>query len=207
MEKIWFKDPGNFINNNNYDRFFPSGSMTYAQKLNSILRLALYFSILVLLIKKESTVVFIPIFTAIFTFFLYGNEIKKQKTEEDFLERMNLYKDVHSNELCHKPEPNNPFMNILMSDYSKNPKRAKACNLDNKHINKLTTKYFNNNLYRDVGDVFHKNASDRNYYTTAITTIPNDQDSFLKFAFDIKKTCKEGNGKTCYGNTFRNTIR
>lgn len=207
MEKIWFNDPGNFINERNYDKFFPSASMTYAEKLNSILRLSLYFSIIVIVMKKEPSVLFFPMFVAIFTYFLYRSDLKNRKNEEDFLDKMNLFKDQHTNELCYKPEANNPFMNVLMSDYSKNPKRAKACNLSNNKIKKMASKFFNNNLYRDVGDIFQKNASDRNYYTTAVTTIPNDQDGFLKFAYDIKKTCKEGSGNACYTNTYRNTVR
>lgn len=206
MEKIWYKAPSNFITERTYDKFFPSASMNYAEKLNSLLRLSIYFSIILLLIKKEPAALFVPIFVAILTYFLYNNESRKVKDEESFLENMNLMKDVHTNELCYKPEPNNPFMNVLMSDYSQNPKRAKACNLSNNKVKKMASKYFNNNLYRDVGDIFQKNASDRNYYTTAVTTIPNDQDGFLKFAYDIKQTCKEGNGNVCHTNTYR-TIR
>jgi hypothetical protein len=142
---------------------------------------------------------------AIFTYFLFKSEETSKRANEDFLNKMNLYKDPHTHEICYKPKENNPFMNILMDDYKHNPKRAKACNVSNGNIKKMTTKYFNNNLYRDVGDIFHRNASDRNYYTTPVTTIPNDQDAFLNYAYKIDKTCKEGNGRVCYANTFRTT--
>lgn len=204
MEKIWFKDIRNFINEDNFDKFFPAPSYTYAEKLNSLMRMSIYFSIIVLVIRKDSNVLFVPIFAAIVTYFLYRNELTKKKNGEEFLDKLNLYKDPYTNELCYKPEENNPFMNILISDYKHNPKRAKACNITNGNIKKLATKHFNKNLYRDVGDIFQKNASDRNYYTTPITTIPNDQDAFLKFTYNIDKTCKEGNGRVCYANTYRN---
>jgi hypothetical protein len=205
MEKIWFKDLGNFISENNYDNFFPAVSYTYVEKLNSLMRLSIYFSIIAFVIKKDTNILFVPILMAIFTYFLFKSEETSKRANEDFLNKMNLYKDPHTHEICYKPKENNPFMNILMDDYKHNPKRAKACNVSNGNIKKMTTKYFNNNLYRDVGDIFHRNASDRNYYTTPVTTIPNDQDAFLNYAYKIDKTCKEGNGRVCYANTFRTT--
>lgn len=207
MEKIWFKDIKNFINAKNYDVFFPSSSMTYTKKLNSILRLSIYFSIIVLIIKKDSNILFIPALTAVFTFFLYNNDDSKTKNEEEFLAKMNLYKDTRTKEICYKPEPNNPFMNILMSDYTENPKRPKACNITNGHISKMAKTFFEKNLYRDVGDIFQKNASDRNYITQPVSEIPNNQEAFLKFSYDIGPTCKEGSGDTCYKNSYRNILR
>lgn len=204
METIWFKDVKNLINEHTYDKFFPSASMTYTEKLNSIMRLSLYFAVILLVINKDANVLFVPLLAAIFTYMLYNGNVKKLKDEEDFLTEMNMQKDVHTSELCHKPSENNPFMNILMSDYSQNPRRAKACNISQSPVKKMTQKYFNNNLYRDVGDVFQKNASDRNYYTMPSTEIPNAQDQFLKFAYNIDQTCKEGNGRVCYANSYRN---
>jgi hypothetical protein len=207
MEKVWFKDPRNFINAKNYDKFFPSPIMTYTEKLNSILRLSIYFSLIVLILKRDAYILFIPIITGIFTFFLYSNVDTKKKNEETYLDKNNLYKDPFTNEICHRPSPENPFMNILMSDYNSNPKRAKACNVSNGKIKKEAQQYFNKNLYRDVGDIFHKNASDRNWYTTSSTTIPNDDSAFKNYLYNIRPTCKEGAGNACYGMTYRPNIK
>ena len=32
------------------------------------------------------------------------------------------------------------------------------------------------------------------------TTIPNDQESFAKWCYEVPKTCKEGNGNQCVAN-------
>ncbi len=207
MEKAWFKDPRNFISEKNYDKFFPSPAMTYTEKLNSIMRLAIYFSIIILILKKDTNILFIPILTGIFTFFMYNNTDIKKKQEETFLNKMNLHKDPYTQELCHRPTPENPFMNILMSDYKLNPKRNKACDVTKGNIKMEAQKYFNRNLYRDVGDIFQKNASDRNWYTTASTTIPNDDDSFKNFVYKLGPTCKQGNGNACYNMTYRNNMK
>lgn len=206
-EKIWFKDFRNFINENNFDRFFPASSMTYEEKLNSIMRLSLYFTGVLLVLKKDANVFFIPVLVGIFIYFLYQGELRKRKNEEYFLSQMNLYKDPKTSDLCYKPTPENPFMNILMSDYTQQPNRAKACNISKNPIKRKAQDYFNRNLYRDVSDIYQKNASDRSFYTTPITTIPNAQDEFLKFAYKIDKTCKEGSGISCEKGNFRTILQ
>lgn len=203
MEQIWYKDIKNFINEHTWDRFFPTETMTYTAKLNSILRLSIYFSIVILIIKKDTNVFFIPIIVGLITLFLHHGSARQLRMEEDFLHSQNLHKDKYTKELCHKPTANNPFMNVLMSDYSKNPTRKKACNISHGPIRREAHKHFNKNLYRDVSDIFHKNASDRNYITQPVTTIPNDQDAYLKFMYDIKPTCKEGSGSMCVSNLYR----
>jgi len=95
----------------------------------------------------------------------------------------------------------------LMSDYTQNPKRAKACDLSQGPVKSKAQGYFNKNLYRDVGDVFQKNASDRNFITMPVTTIPNDDGAFKNFLYDIKQTCKEGNGTVCYSNRYRHGLK
>ena len=207
MEKIWYKDLNNFINEKNVDKFFPSQSMSFEEKLNSIMRLSVYFSLVLLVIKKDVNVFFIPIFVGIFTWFIYHGEQRKLKNEEYFLSKMNLYKDPRSSKLCYKPTPENPFMNVLMSDYTQQPNRPQACSVTKTPIKRLAQKYFDRNLYRDVSDIYQKNASDRNFYTTPSTTIPNAQDDFLKFAYPLRKTCKEGNGDACLKNTFSNILK
>ena len=47
------------------------------------------------------------------------------------------------------------------------------------------------NLYQDTGDVFNKESSQRQYYTTPNTTAPNAQTAFAKWAYQAPPTCKE----------------
>ena len=61
---------------------------------------------------------------------------------------------------------------------------------------------FNKNLYRDLTDVYGKNNSQRQFYTTPITTVPNDQNSFANWLYRSEKTCKEGDGNRCSANNY-----
>jgi patatin-like phospholipase/acyl hydrolase len=47
------------------------------------------------------------------------------------------------------------------------------------------------NLYRDVGDLYGKSNSQREFYTAPSTTIPNNQTSFAKWCYSVGPTCKE----------------
>lgn len=202
-DEIWFKDIKGFISPHNYNRFFPSKEMTFAEQLNSLLRFAVYFSVLVFVLKKDTNIFFIVVFMAGFTYLLFTVDSENKKRERFYLRQQNLLADKNTGKVCVEPTKNNPFMNVLMSEYAENPKRKEACDVTKGKPKKMAKKFFENNLYRDVSDIFDKNASDRNYYTTAITTIPNDQGGFAKFCYGQNKTCKEGNGLKCYSNMYR----
>lgn len=202
-EKIWFQDIQNFITLKNYHTFFPSSDMTFIAQLNALQRLALYFCVVLYIIRQDANVFFVLAFMSIFTFLLYSIDTKNKINEKLLMDKLHIQKDNHTGELCYKPHKNNPFMNILMSDYSEMPERPQACNITDPAVKKEVKKMFDTNLYRDTSDVFHKNASDRQWVTNAITTIPNDQGNFAKWLYQTGPSCKDGNGEACYTNTYR----
>ena len=113
---------------------------------------------------------------------------------------MTLSKDRDGN-VCTRPSKNNPFMNVTMNELATNPSRPKACPINSK-VKHTMKNYFDHNLYRDVDDIFHKKASDRQYYTMPSTEVPNDATAYANWLYGTKKTCKEGNGTQCYTNIY-----
>ncbi len=203
MERIWFKDLTSLFTKDNYDKFFPSKDMTFAEQLNTLMRLSIYFSIVIFVLKTDANIFMIPLFVGVFTFIIYTVDTKNKINEKLFLEDQSIKKDAKTKELCQKPSENNPFMNVLVSDYVNNPKRKKACDIRKSNVSKQVNEYFDKNLYRSVSDIFNKEASDRQWITNPVTTIPNDQVEFARWCYESKPTCKEGNGNMCYVNTFR----
>ena len=61
----------------------------------------------------------------------------------------------------------------------------------NENIQKDIEDKFGYNLYRDVGDLYGKSNSQREYYTMPSTTVPNNQTSFAKWCYSVGPTCKE----------------
>jgi hypothetical protein len=194
---IWFKDPKNFITPDNYDQFFPEKSMNFNEQLNSLLRLSIYFSLIVFVLKYDIRIFLVPLVTALFTWFLYNIDQQNKDSKEKFLESKNLAENKKDNTLCIKPTKDNPFMNITMNEYADNPQRKPACDITKNSIKTKAKEYFDHNMYRDVGDVYESQTTDRQWVTNPITTIPNDQVEFAKWLYNTGPTCKENNGNQC----------
>jgi hypothetical protein len=88
------------------------------------------------------------------------------------------------------PTVENPFMNINLITDNKE-KTAPPPSWNNNEIQKDIEDKFGYNLYRDVGDLYGKSNSQREYYTMPSTTIPNNQTSFAKWCYSTGPTCKE----------------
>lgn len=202
-EQIWYKKVNDLFTEKNYTRFFPTKEMTFAEQLNSLVRMSIYFSFIVYILQKDTTIFMVPVFVCVFTYFLYNTDTQNKVNERSYFKNNNWYKDPHTDEICQLPSKNNPFMNVLISDYATNPQKKKACDVTRGPIKRQAQKHFDTNLYRSVSDIFNKEASDRQWVTNPITTIPNDQEAFAKWCWGGEKTCKEGNGYKCYSNVYR----
>lgn len=199
-ELIWFQDPLHFVTAKNYNVFFPTSDMMFVEQLNALMRMSLYFCVVVFVIKHDANIFFVLAISALFTFLMYSVDDKKEKEKQSFMQKNNLDQDKLTNEYCLKPTKNNPFMNVLMSDYTDQPERPKACDVTEDKTNEEINNAFETGLYRDVSDIFSKIASDRQYVTNPSTTIPNDREKLTNWLYNNKpeKTCKEGNGDACF---------
>jgi hypothetical protein len=93
-------------------------------------------------------------------------------------------------------QENNPFSNVLMTDYKYNPHKEEAPqeytpqiekNINDAAKQSILEQNINNT---DMVDMFGNDKNNfefeqnmRQFYTTASTTIPNKQDSFLEFCY------------------------
>lgn len=105
---------------------------------------------------------------------------------------------------CRKPTYDNPFMNPSILDFNvPDDTRTiydEACydtiNSDCS-IKKEIDEKFNQDLFRDVGDLYNARGGERQFYTTPSTSIPNDQAGFGQWLFGDVGTCKS-NLSECY---------
>lgn len=204
MEQIWYKDIGDFFSMNKLPKFFPLKGMTYVETLNSIMKFSVYFSILLFFVNRSLLVFYFVLFCAVLTFFMYEMYRSNKNAKKELFDKMNLRYDQRSRKLCVKPTHHNPFMNVLMHEYSEFPERPDACNLSNSNVKKEAEAFFENNLYKDVDDIWSKKTSSRSWHTVPGNTIPNDRKSFTDFLYNIGPTCKEGNGSQCFTNLHKN---
>lgn len=212
-DPIWIKDLNILFQEKRLIDFVPSKDQTTEERINSIVRFSLYISIILALYYSNAKYLAISGFVLAFTYIIYReNSVEAKELEEKFnndtLLKLNNFGNGRIEKLenevrpddsvkCTMPTIDNPFMNVTMKDYmnlddnGKIIDRLPACNPDDPVIKKQIDESFNNNLYKDVSDVFGKMSSQRNYFTMPWTTIPNKQDEFARWLYLNPKTCKE----------------
>lgn len=105
---------------------------------------------------------------------------------------------INSDLKCTEPTLDNPFMNMTMKDYlnydesGRIRERPNACDTADPQIKKAIDNKFNNNLFKDVNDVFGKFNSERQFHTMPWTDIiPDINGDFKNWLYKTPKTCKE----------------
>jgi hypothetical protein len=196
---IWYHDfLGFLLDKDNLTVFIPDQSMSLTEQLNAALRFAIYSSIIIFVIKRDYRILFFPLVVATLTAGIYFNNTNSETQRRELFSKLNITEDRKQRK-CMRPTSNNPFMNVLYTDYQDFPNRPPACNVGRAPVKHQIKHFFDENLYRDVDDVFHKKASDRQFYTAPITTIPNDQTSFAEWCYKAPKTCKEMSSRCIIG--------
>lgn len=209
-DRFWMNDPQILYSADRLIEFIPTNDMNTNEKLNALTRFSIYLSIILFIIYRNYNIFFIAIVTSCIIYIIYYNENKKQITNQEQFEdqiKKNLQikknTQIKVNELgdvCQLPSPNNPFMNVLLTDYTDNPNRPPACAYNDVQAKESSNKYFNYNLYKDVEDVWDKRNSQREFVTMPVTTIPNDRDSFMKWCWKTTYVCKDGDLNYCLQN-------
>jgi len=124
--------------------------------------------------------------------------LEQWKKEQDKLNNKISYdkNQLYINNTCRKPTVDNPFTNIVFSDYLDSSNIAEPCNIDNKNVQTDMQNLYNSSIYRNIEDVFERENSQRMFYTVPIRTVPNDQTEFANWLYKSSPTCKE-NSQNC----------
>ena len=218
VDKFWSNDVTVLFDKNKLSEFFPTNTMSIEEVLNALVRASIYLSVCLFVYKRNMNVFFISIGTLVLTYLIHEYKPNKKTSttnsknnkkdsnsasNENNTEGFNNYEhdEFLQNKVCVTPTVNNPFMNVAISDYKSMPNRE-VCDdmLDDPYIKHDINAKFNNGLYQDVGDVWGKNNSQRQFYTMPNTSIPNKQKDFAQWLYNRGPTCKEGNGYQCFAN-------
>lgn len=192
-DTFWSQDIRVLFDQRRLVEFIPSSDMTNAEKLNALTRFFIYSGIILILYIREWWTLYIPLIGAGFTLFLYKTSKGVRKDDDPYVNEETHALHVDTTDTrpphCTPPTRNNPFMNVLMSEWTDNPNRPPACEYNG--VKDDIEENFSFNLYRDIDDLFDKNNSQRQFYTCPITTIPNDQTSYARWLYEVPSTCKE----------------
>ena len=186
---IWFKNPVDFfLSESNWLRIIPIKGDPIEQQLNSLVVFACYFTIGILILKRDIRYIYVMIFVCVMTWIFYEYHQKENFKLEEIDRQQNIKRNPISGKTCIKPTTDNPYMNVMMNDYDKNPNRPPACNINNPVIEKEIADMIPN---RENDDIYNKKASDRQFFANPSTTLPNRQDEFMEFAYKIPPTLKQ----------------
>lgn len=124
-------------------------------------------------------------------------------------------------ETFYKPTPNNPLSNVLISDYDYNPKKKPAppsftktgTNMIAQNTKDMVQELnpgqpnIEKKLYNDINTNMELEQSLRQFYSTANTTIPNNQAGFAEFCYGSMISAKEGNAVALTRDNPRTILR
>lgn len=176
-EQIWFKNPSVLFDRDTWARFVPTQDMTTSEALNSVVRFAVYFSVILYFASGNgSYLMAIPV--VMVTTILLQNLFPNGKTIESF-----ITKEVAKTESYTMPSAANPFMNVLLTEISDDPERPDAAPTNRKDVKAEIHKSFQktSDIYMDTTDLFDQTQAMRTFHTLQSARVPNDLDGFKKW--------------------------
>jgi hypothetical protein len=171
MTKLWYNYP-KVLFDNPY-QFFPSNNLSEIEKANSLVRLAIYYSFIIVITKRNQKYLTVSIILILISIFI-------GKTEHFITDK--------NEEKCYQPTDNNPFMNFTIDDYYKNPDRPQNCPID--EVRQDMKEKFQKRIIPDTNDLWGQSTGDRNFYTMPSTRIINDQTKFANWLYGSMGECK-----------------
>jgi len=209
---FWGQDP-NVLFHAPWD-FFPMADMPLEQKLNALTRGLVVVTLLTFLYNHNTRLLIIGVMLLV-AIFLFHWAYKRQEgfflSQRDALEKIKQLK-TDSDKVFQAATPVNPLSNVLVTDWTENPQKRPAPpvekNSDNILLQAKRTVVQQNpgqpdiaeKLFADLADEFDFEQSMRPFYSTASSTIPNDQKAFAEFCYGSMISCKDGNMFACARN-------
>ena len=148
--------------------FWPSDRQSAKERVEATTRFIVYAVVLLFLIRRDARVVMLGGLVLVVLYGLYYNNMIPEGARSAY-----VAKGLQGFTM---PTVDNPMGNILMGEYSSNPDRAPAAWYPS----------VREEVQNDFALVhpFEKSRDyERNFYTTASTTIPNDQAAFAQAAY------------------------
>jgi len=229
---FWTENPNILLDPRYALEFFPTENMSFNQKLNAITRIVLVLTTISYLVTKKMNIIIVSVVSIVCIYLMHYSHNEDIKKSEGFKnDKGDLVKTYNRHGPLDeiKPEfestfqqsaPNNPLSNVLISDYDYNPNRKPAqpsyttegkqsiLEETKKTIQSLhpNQQGLDKKLFHDITDNLELEQSMRQFYSTANTTIPNDQTSFAEFCYGDMISAKEGNAFASVRNNPRHNL-
>jgi Ca2+/Na+ antiporter len=186
--------PEEYFINNIFDlfknplAFYPNNSQSLEQYLNSMIKLFMYVSLILVVSNNDLSYLYILVIVVLLCTVYYY-----KVSENNQIDNMNnIVKQPRT-----VPTINNPMMNITMADYLNLDKngniKPKPPILDPRdpEVKRQMNYALNYNKAGDYENLYADKISNRAWFTRPSTSIPDDQASFRAWVYNTKGTnCK-----------------
>lgn len=181
-DKFWLEDPTILARPDRLIEFVPIEELSYVEQLNAILRFAIYTAITLIIYQQKIMALLFPLGIAGITAYMHKSTSKQY-----------IGHNTITSKKCTPSTISNPFMNVLLSDYTENPDRPPACDESEEKINFN----FRRNLYRNsFDDIYGRGQSRRQFYTMPVTDIEQSgYENYINWLYNTGSTCKTDNNK------------
>ena len=196
-ETIWYADPQGFVTRENFLAIVPTGSMSYAQQLNAVMRFSLYYAAAVAAVRMRPESFVLPLAVALVSYLLFegaggarGEALRAAAAETaTFSSDGSPVEDGDfgggdpwdgSGGSCLRPTKNNPFMNQLPLDPT--PFEPPSCDPLQPAVKRQMREKFQRDLFRDTSDLFERGNSERQFFTMP-SNQPEDQTAFAEWIY------------------------
>ena len=186
---FWLKDPTILFKNDKITQIWPYEEMTYNEKLNATTRFIILVSVGGYILMNNYLILLFGLILILLIVFING--YYKNEVKEGLQNMKNQIKDEEKHTRV------NPLYNVMLNDYTDNPKKEAASTEYNEEKEELINHQVKNFIYennkdnKDIGKIFDNlgnnldfEKSMRQFHINPSTTIPNSQDDFLKYCYN-----------------------
>jgi len=184
-------DPKEIFDKDKILEFWPTSKQSAKDRMLSTTRFVIYATCIVYIINRDARIFALGILVLAILYYLWTSNMIKDSKIADGRMSGPLRAPVTM------PSFDNPMGNVLLSDYRDNPDRPPAPWYPSMKT-EVSQQWSQIHPFDSVRD------AERNFYTTANSTIPNDQTGFAEASFGRKFSpmCKDQGGRACDPDNF-----
>tara|TARA_Y100001970_G_C14081356_1_gene774888 strand:- start:550 stop:1158 length:609 start_codon:yes stop_codon:yes gene_type:complete len=184
---FWVEKPKVLLNKKLITEIMFNNKMSLEEKLNALTRFIVIITIVGYVLIKENSIILLGA-TFVLLVILYYYYLRDNKK---FKEALSLFNKNNKKEILNL---NNPLDNPLTNDFCTENKKNEALNneLYKDEINDITKKSIinmnkdnsdNDKLFNDLETNYNFENSMRQFHSVAGSSVPNNQDNFLKYCY------------------------
>lgn len=183
-------DPKEIFRADRLLHFWPTAKQSADERVAATSRFVIYASCVIYIINRDPRVFALGVLVLAILYYLWSANLVKGGSYRPAFSDARPPGPFRGEVLM--PTRDNPMANVLLSDYTDYPDRPSAAWAPSVRTEVAAQ-------WSDIHPFERSRDAERNFYTTASSTIPNDQNAFAQAAYGRKfaPMCKDQGGLAC----------